>query len=126
MKKKIIYASAVAAGVLGSMASFNASAATTTICTGTAGTGVVPASGSPTTTFMVSAIAPKCSANVLLQGNDGTNGAYYQVGAASSKGKFTFSGSTAGGGIAQSTACSVAGGCTQGEVTTAMSAGPSS
>lgn len=124
MKKKIIYASAVAAGVLGSMASMNANAQTT-ICTGTAGSGTVPASGTAGTHFMRAAIAPKCSANVYLQGNDGTNGSFYQVGSASSKGKYTFSGSSAGGGIAQSSACAVAGGCTQGEVTTAMSAGSS-
>jgi hypothetical protein len=129
MNKKIVYASALAAGVLGSMASINVHAANTvtTVCAGgTGGSGTVPASGAASDNFMVSPITPKCSANVLLQGMDGTNGAYYAVGSASSKGKFTFKGSTAGGGIAQGTACSVAGGCTSSEVNTAMSAAPSS
>jgi hypothetical protein len=128
MKKKIIYASALAAGVLGSMASINANAANTvtTICNSTAGSGTAPASGAASDNFMVSAITPKCSANVYVTGMDGTNGAYYAVGSASAKGKYTFKGSTAGGGIAQGTACSIAGGCTVGEVNTAMSAAPSS
>lgn len=116
--KKIIVASFVLAGALGSL---NASA--TDICTGTAGNATnVPDAGTAGTNFMVVKIAPKCSANVFLKGADGANGSFYSVGSASSKGKNTFAGTTNGGSVAPGAACAVAGGCTASEAETARAA----
>lgn len=117
--KKIIVASFVLAGALFSL---NASAATTPICTGgAAANGVAPSAGG-TGEFMVSQIAPKCSANVYLQGADGPNGSFYSVGSASKKGKSTFAGTTNGGAVANSGACAIAGGCTATEAEAARAA----
>lgn len=118
--KKIIVASFVLAGALGSL---NASAASTDICTGPAGNATnLPTYGTAGTNFMVVAIAPKCSANVFLKGEDGAQGAFYSVGAASSKGKNTFAGTTNGGAVKAGTACSIPGGCTAAEAESARSA----
>lgn len=116
--KKIILVSVALAGILGSL---NASAATQ-ICTGGgAGNAVnIPAAGGAGN-FMVTAIATKCSANVFVQGDDGTNGSFYSVGSASKKGKSMFAGTTNGGSIAVSGTCAVPGGCTSNEAESARS-----
>lgn len=113
----------VSIACVGLVASLNVHAATTTICDGTAAhSGAVPASGTAGSNFMVNAIAPKCSANVFLSGMDGTNGAWYAVGSASSKGKNTFKGSTNGGSVARHADCAIPGGCTATEANTARDA----
>lgn len=118
--KKITFASAFAFGI---MASLGASAATTAICDGSAAhDGVVPASGTAGTHYMITAIAPKCSTNVFLTGIDGTSGAWYAVGSASVKGKHSFRGHSNGGSVANSAACAIPGGCTVGEAGTARDA----
>lgn len=115
--KKTMYVSVVLAGLLGSL---NAFAADTTICGGgAAAAGTAPASGTAGTNFMVSAISPKCSANVNLAGTDGTSGAWYAVGSNSVKGKSTFGGHTNGGAVVKNGDCAVAGGCTAAESVTA-------
>ncbi|MBK8523248.1 MAG: hypothetical protein IPL58_03445 [Betaproteobacteria bacterium] len=116
--KKIIVTAFLAA------ASFGASAAVTSICTGVTpgAAGTAPAKGTAGTHFMVTAIAPKCSANVFLEGEDGTNGSYYAVGSASAKGKTTFGGSTARGAVAAGVACTVAGGCVKADATAGLTA----
>jgi hypothetical protein len=120
--KKTICASLIAAGLF---ASFGAQAVT--ICDaatlqGKAGNGTAPAAGTAGTNFMVNAIAPKCSANVNMDGVDGTSGAWFAVGSASVKGANTFAGHTNGGAVAPSAKCAIPGGCTTGEVTTASGA----
>lgn len=117
--KKIILTSLVAVAALASQAAF---ADDTTICARDtkSHSGVTPASGTAGTHFMVSPITPKCSANVYMEGSDGTAGAWYAVAANSNKGKNTYGGSTAGATV--QTACSTAGACTTGEVGTAKTA----
>ncbi|MBK9446001.1 MAG: hypothetical protein IPO00_07875 [Betaproteobacteria bacterium] len=116
--KKIIVTAFLAA------VSFGASADLTSICTGATpgAAGTAPAKGTAGTHFMVTAIAPKCSANVFLEGQDGTNGSYYAVGSASAKGKTTFGGSTAGGAVAAGVACGIAGGCVKADATAGLTA----
>lgn len=77
-----------------------------------------------TTTFVKTAFTPKCSANVHLIGDD--QGTYYGSGAVSSKGKNSFVGSTAGGGVRAYASCAAATGCTSSEAGTAASNAPSS
>ncbi|WP_153115363.1 hypothetical protein [Rhodocyclus tenuis] len=118
--KKVVYASMLA---VGAFLSFGAQAVT--ICDaaklgGKSGAGVAPASGTAGTNFMVRAITPNCSANVNMDGQDGTSGAWFAVGAASVKGANTFAGHTNGGAVSPSAKCAVPGGCTLGEATTAM------
>lgn len=112
--KKIIIASLALTGALGSL---NVSAANTDICDG-AGVATAP-QYNQSGNFMVSAIAPKCSANVYVKGGDGTNGSFYSVGSASKKGKTPFAGTTNGGSVGPGAACAVAGGCTADEAETA-------
>ncbi|MBL8448782.1 MAG: hypothetical protein JNM32_02540 [Dechloromonas sp.] len=119
--KKVGFVSAVCVGLL--LTSSGAMADATTICAGAAaGNGTAPGSGTAGTHFMVTGIAPKCSANVHLMGTDGTGGAWYAVGSVSAKGKNSFAGHTNGGAVAPSAACGVAGACTAGEATTARDA----
>lgn len=118
--KKTILASVVAVGML---ASLSASAVTTEICAGgAAANGAVPANGTPGTHYMITPIAPKCSTNVFVSGQDGTSAAWYAVGSASVKGKNSFRGHSNGGAVAISTACAIAGGCTATEAQTARTA----
>jgi hypothetical protein len=126
--KKFIFASAIVASAFGS---FSAFAVDTTICPlvagqAAAGPGAVPASGTAGTHYMMSPIAPKCSANTNVYGGDGTSGAWYAVGANSVKGKFSFAGSTQGGAVRQTVACTIPGGCTATEAQTAKAAAPTS
>lgn len=119
--KKILVASTLIAGLLGSVGAF---AADTVICPATAGSaaagpGAVPASGTAGTHFMLTPIAPKCSANTNVAGTDGTSGAWYAVGANSVKGKNSYGGNTNGGSVAITAGCAVAGGCTAAESVTA-------
>lgn len=95
--------------------------AQTDICTGTAGPGTKPTGHTAGTNFMVVDISPQCSANVFLKGQDGTSGAWYAVGAVSSKGKNAFGGSTNGGAVRSTAACAVPGGCTASEAASALS-----
>jgi hypothetical protein len=102
--KKIILASVVAVAAVSSM---NAYATTASVCTGAAGNGAsITYDTAGTSTFVRATFTPKCSANVFLVGDDMTS--YYRVGAASSKGKQAFGGSTTGGGIT-GTNCSTSG-----------------
>lgn len=116
--KKIILASVIAVTALASQGTF---AAVTTICVrgAAAHAGVAPASGTAGTNYMVNAIAPKCSANVELQGDDSTGGTYYYVAANSSKGKNTFGSST--GGFNTTVLCPATG-CTSTEVGSTLTA----
>lgn len=111
--KKIIFASAALIGVVGAM---DASAQ----CASGAASQVQGAAAQ----FVLTPFTPKCSANVTVVGIDATS--YYAVGAVSAKGKSSFRGSTAGGGVIPNALCSVAGACDAGEATTAASAAPSS
>lgn len=118
--KKFGLISMVSAGLL--LSSFGAQAQTLVCTGGSAGNGATIPSGTAGTNFMVTSIAAKCSANVYLSGQDGTSGAWFAVGSVSTKGKNSFAGHTNGGAVAPSTACAVAGGCTQGEAETARGA----
>lgn len=98
------------------LASAGSFAAATSICTG-----AVPntASAVPVGTFVIVTFTPKCSSNVMLQGNDLAT--YYTVAAASKKGKNAFYGSSAGGGIVPNTAAACAAtGCVTADVTAAQ------
>ncbi|MES2770599.1 MAG: hypothetical protein V4623_01220 [Pseudomonadota bacterium] len=108
--RKITQASVFLAGFL---ASFSVFSDTATICgaTATAGKGIAPASGTANTHFMLNPIAPRCSANVHLAGTDGTSGAWYAVGSASSKGANSFKGHTNGGAVARHADCATKGAC---------------
>jgi hypothetical protein len=116
--KKIILASVVAVSALVSQAAFAG-----TICTRAsaahAGTIVAADYGTAGTNYMVTAIAPKCSANVELQGADSAGGTYYYVAANSSKGKNSFGSST--GGFNVTLPCPATG-CTSTEVGTTLAA----
>ena len=115
--KKILVASTLVVGLLGSAGAF---ADATVICGGgAAGPGTVPTSGTAGTHFMLTPIAPKCSANTNVAGVDGTSGAWYAVGANSVKGKNNYAGNTNGGSVAVTVACAVPGGCTAAESVTA-------
>jgi len=102
--------------------SLSANAAAQTLCTGgVAGNAVAAVAAG--TDFVKVAFTPKCSANVLLQGND-LSATVYLVASASLKGKTTFNGSSVGGAVTKSGTCS-ASPCTTGEVDTALAAAPS-
>lgn len=122
--KKTLISLALVAGVCVSGAAL---AAETVICPATvgataAGPGTAPARGTAGEHFMVTAIAPKCSANTNVAGVDGTSGAWYAVGANSVKGRTNFGGHTNGGAVVRISDCAVAGGCTAGESVTARDA----
>ena len=117
--KKILVASVVAAGLLGSAGAF---AANKNICTGgaTVTAGAVPDFGTAGTHFMVTAIRPPCSANVRLSGEDVANGSAYAVSSASAKGQNVFGGHTNGGAILSTGACATKGNCLQTDVNTSL------
>ena len=115
MKKKIIFASVLAAGAI------NGAHAQSQICNGTASAGTMPTVGNLGTNYILTGFNPQCSHNVTLVGQDGTGGNYYAVGANSFKGKTNFGGTTNGGGVSSTgTACAIPGGCTAGEATAAL------
>ncbi|SBT10317.1 hypothetical protein ACCAA_990007 [Candidatus Accumulibacter aalborgensis] len=82
------------------------------------------ASFSAGTSFVKVDFTPKCSANVFLDGEE-TSATVFRVGAASSKGKSRFPGTTAGGSVGNVGACA-ANPCTQtGDSQVAMAAASS-
>lgn len=102
--------------------SLSANAAAQTVCSGGgAGNGNQVVAG---TDFVKVAFTPKCSANVMLQGND-LSATVYLVASASLKGKTVFNGSSVGGAVTKAGECS-ASPCTPSEVGTALAAAPSS
>jgi len=118
--KKVILGSVMAVASVGAFAS-----ADQNFCTGASNpspASVVTNSGTDNNFVKVS-FTPKCSANISLAGRDG--GVYYLVGSGSSKGKTSFKGSTAGGGIVSNATCATTG-CAISDATTAMNAAPSS
>lgn len=101
--------------------SLSANAAAQTVCSGgVAANGNQVVSG---TNFVKVAFTPKCSANVMLQGND-LSATVYLVSSASVKGKTTFNGSSVGGAVTKYGECS-ASPCTPTEVGTALTNAPS-
>ena len=93
------------------------------ICTGGgAGNGASVTAG--TDAFVKVGFTPKCSANVLLYGDDASV-TLYKVGSASLKGKTVFAGSSLGGAVGNVGVCG-ASPCTTGEVTAAITALPGS
>lgn len=86
-KKQVLHAA-----ILGGALVVSLSASAVTICSGAAGNGSTVTSG----TFVKAAFTPKCSANTLVDGMDGTD---YGVKGLSSKGKSIYGGSTQGGGV---------------------------
>lgn len=117
--KNIILGSVLA---VAAVTSLSAHGAAQTICTG--GVATNGAQVTAGTDFVKVAFTPKCSANVMLQGNDASS-TLYLVGSASVKGKSTFNGSSAGGSVGVAGTCA-ASPCTASEVGTALSNAPSS
>jgi hypothetical protein len=115
--KKIILGSVLAVAAISS-----ANAAATAICSG------IPSSAQPVTTdassFVRTQFTPKCSNNVHLVGDD--NQAYFRVGAASTKGKNAFGGSSVGGAVQPYTTCASATGCSATEASAAATNAASS
>lgn len=106
--KKVILGSVLAVAA----ASASATTASQAFCSGQSTQTGIPAATVGTDTdnnFVKVAFTPKCSANVYLTGKDG--GIFYAVGSGSSKGKTSFRGSSAGGGIVSSAQCATTG-CT--------------
>jgi len=111
--KKIILASVLAAGAV---ASFNANAVSTAICTGVSPAASATANpGTATTDFVKNAFTAKCSANVHLVADGAAT--YMRVGSGSTKGGRSFMGSTAGGSVTSSAVCAT--GCVASDATTA-------
>ena len=125
--KKISMKSVIMGSVLAVAAVTSLSAnAAVSICNGgaaTNGAGVTAGTG-----FVKVAFTPKCSANVILYGDD-VSATVYKVGSASVKGKTVFVGSSLGGSVGKADGaggtCS-ASPCTSGEVTAAITALPGS
>ena len=92
-------------------------------CTGTAGAGTAVAAGAAGTDFILQGFTPRCSTNVSLDWVQ--NNRAVGVGAASSKGGFSFAGNSEGGAVA-GTACGTNKRCTgseaAGAATTALAA----
>jgi hypothetical protein len=119
--KKISMKSVIMGSVLAvaAVSSLSANAAAVSICTGGAATnGALVTSGA--TQFVKVPFTPKCSANVILYGDD-VSATVYKVGSASVKGKTVFAGSSLGGAVGNVATCG-ASPCTSGEVTTAITA----
>ena len=119
--KKIILGSVTAVAAVSSM-SAQAAGTSQNFCTGN--TAAYSSATAPTVgSFLKTTFTVKCSANVYLYGDD--NNTYYGSGAASSKGKNIFQGSTAGGGVSSSGSCATTG-CTSSDAQTAATSAPSS
>ncbi|MCP5228347.1 hypothetical protein [Accumulibacter sp.] len=117
--KNVIMGSVLA---VAAVTSLSANGATQSICTGgAAGDGQQVAAG---TDFVKVAFTPKCSANVILTGED-VSATVYKVGSASLKGKTIFAGSSLGGSVGNVGTCA-ASPCTSSEVSTKIAALPSS
>lgn len=119
--KKVILGAVLAVAAIGSA---NA-VVTQTFCTGGSNQAASAASVGTATdnNFIKVTFTPRCSANVSLVGMDG--GVFYTVGSGSTKGKTSFRGSTAGGGIVSNVTCATTG-CNTTDATTAAAAAPSS
>lgn len=76
--------------------------AATSACSGTAGPGTAVAAGTAGTNFILQGFTPRCSTNVRLSWAQSARAV--GVGAASSKGGFSFAGNSEGGAVA-GTAC---------------------
>ncbi|WP_291995369.1 hypothetical protein [Candidatus Accumulibacter sp. ACC003] len=117
--KNVIMGSVLAVAAISSL---SANAAEVTICAGGgAKDGAAVTAG---TDFVKVAFTPKCSANVILSGDD-VSATVYKVGAASVKGKTVFAGSSLGGAVGNVGTCG-ASPCTPGEITTGMGTLPGS
>lgn len=115
--KKVILASVLAAGAI---ASFQANAASTAVCTGAgAGSQANAVGAGAATDFVKNAFTAKCSSNVHLVG-ESTTATYLRVGSGSVKGGRSFMGSTAGGSVASSAACAT--GCAATDASAAATA----
>lgn len=90
-----------------------------TACSGDAGSGTDVTAATDGTLFVRVAFTPKCSANVLVDYTDQTTA--FAVASGSKKGKSTFQGNTAGGGVTKSGDCPSSG-CTTTELGTALTA----
>ncbi len=112
--KKVILGSVLAVAAV----TANATTQSQSFCTGGSNQAAAPAAtGSDTDNNFVKVVfTPRCSANVSLIGKDG--GVFYAVGSGSSKGKTSFRGSSAGGGIVSDATCAT-GGCTTSDAQTA-------
>lgn len=109
--------------VFGIVAGFaNTSAIAATACSGvvpTTGGGVNTVTAVAADKFVRTGFTPKCSANVILEYEDQTT--EFAVAAGSTKGKTTFIGNSAGGGITASKTNTCAGtGCTTDNVDSAL------
>lgn len=119
--KKVILGSVLAIAAV----TANAATASQSFCTGASGQTAGAASVGTDTdnNFVKVAFTPRCSANISLVGKDG--GVFYAVGAGSSKGKTSFRGSSAGGGIVSNATCATSG-CNSSDAQTAAQDAPSS
>lgn len=115
--KNIILGTVLAVAAVGPV-----SAAISAICSGIPSNAIAVTSDA--TSFVRTQFTPKCSNNVHLMGDDGQ--AYYRVGAASSKGKNAFGGSSVGGAVQPYTQCTAATGCGAAEASSAANAAASS
>lgn len=96
--KKIVLCAVLATAAISPLTSTTAVAEADTFCVGgAAGVSTVTAAAG-TDKFVKIAFTPKCSANVHMQGSD-VSTTLYTVGAASSKGKSKFTGTTNGGSL---------------------------
>ena len=115
--KKIILSSVLAVAAVG------ANAASQSLCTGNPSNAVQVSGSSDGSTFVRVAFTPKCSNNVWLNGDD--NQTYYRVGAASTKGKNYFGGSSVGGAVQPLGTCAATG-CSASDAAAGVAAAPSS
>jgi hypothetical protein len=116
--KNVIMGSVLA---IAAVTSLPANAVSVAVCSGNAaGDGKTFASG---TVFVKIAFTPKCSANVLLAGDE-VNSTLFAVGSASTKGRNMFAGSTAGGAVGNVGKCA-ADPCATGSEKTAIEKAPS-
>ena len=100
--KNISMKNVVMGSVLAIAAVTSLSANAVAVCSGgVAGTGASFASG---TNFVKQDFTPKCSANVLLAGDE-VSATLFAVGSASIKGRTRFAGSTAGGTVGNVGVC---------------------
>ena len=109
------------------VASLDANAAgTSTFCNAPNVAGNATATAAAGTDFVKVAFTPKCSANVFLVGAD-ESPLLFRVGAASSKGKSFFGGSSAGGAVSRGGDCTGTGGvCSATDATSGQTGASSS
>lgn len=95
--KNVIMGSVLAIAAVTSL-SANAASSMAVCSGGVAGSGASFAGNTATNAFVKVNFTPKCSANVLLAGEE-VSATLFRVGSASIKGKTMFAGSTAGGSV---------------------------